>query len=318
MSAVRLVSTKDMPRNEWLAWRKKGIGSSDAPVAIGISPYKSPLALWLEKTNRQEPEDLSTKEAVFWGTTLEPILADVYMQRTQKKVRRVNQILQHPEHPYLLANLDRAIEGGGILEIKTAGLRSERQWEEGVPFAYQIQVLHQLAVTGKAWADVAVLIGGQEFRIYRVERDEARIATLIALENRFWQYVSEDQQPPVDGSESSKKALAQLYPTDHAPLVDVSDQPERNALFADLIKARQASQVLEQQEALLEQRVKEVIGDAQGALFAGGKALWKCTKSSHRLNIDKLTQDHPELIPAYTQEKPGTRRFTIQEGVSHD
>ena len=318
MSAVRLVSTKDMPRSEWLAWRKKGIGSSDAPVAIGVSPYKSPLALWLEKTGRQQPEDLSTKEAVFWGTTLEPILAAVYAQRTQKKVRRVNQILQHPEHPYLLANLDRAIEGDGLLEIKTAGLRSERQWGEGVPFPYQVQVLHQLAVTGKAWADVAVLIGGQEFRIYRVERDEARIATLIALERRFWQYVTDDQPPPVDGSESSNKALTQLYPADYTPLVDVSDQPERNALFANLVKARRASQGLEQQEALLEQQIKEVIADAQGAKFEGGKALWKCTKPSHRLNIEKLTQDHPELIPAYTQEKPGTRRFTIQEGVSHD
>lgn len=318
MSAVRLVSTKDMPRNEWLAWRKKGIGSSDAPVAIGISPYKSPLALWLEKTGRQELEDLSTKEAVFWGTTLEPILAAVYAQRTQKKVRRVNQILQHPEHPYLLANLDRAIEGEGVLEIKTAGLRSERQWEEGVPFPYQVQVLHQLAVTGKAWADVAVLIGGQEFRIYRVERDEARITTLIALERRFWQYVTDDQPPPVDGSESSNKALTELYPTDYAPLVDYSDQPERNALFASLVQARHASQALAQQEALLEQQIKAVIADAQGAVFAGGKALWKRTKPSHRLNIEKLTQDHPEMIPAYTQEKPGTRRFTIQEGVCHD
>jgi putative phage-type endonuclease len=315
MSAVRLVSTKEMSRSEWLAWRQKGIGSSDAPVAIGISPYKSPLALWLEKTRREKPEDLSTKEAVFWGTTLEPILAEVYAQRTQKKVRRVNQILQHPKHPYMLANLDRAIEGGGVLEIKTAGLRSERQWEEGVPFPYQVQVLHQLAVTGKAWADVAVLIGGQEFRIYRVERDEDRIATLIDLESRFWQYVTEDQKPPVDGSESSNTALARLYPADSASLVDVSDQPERNALFAHLIEVRHARQAIEKQEALLEQQVKEVIADAQGAVFQGGKALWKLTKASHRLDVEKLTQEQPEIIQAYTQEKPGTRRFTIQEGV---
>ena len=315
MSAVRLVSTKDMPRSEWLAWRQKGIGSSDAAVAIGISPYKSPLALWLEKTNRQEPEDLSTKEAVFWGTTLEPILAEVYQERTGKKVRRVNQILQHPKEPYMLANLDRAIEGGGILEIKTAGLRSERQWEEGVPFAYQIQVLHQLAVTGKAWADVAVLIGGQEFRIYRVERDEDRIATLIDLESRFWRYVTEDQQPPVDGSESSNKALAKLYPTDFAPLVDVSEQSESNALFAHLVATRKERQACEQREALLEQQVKEMIAEAHGAVFASGQAFWKQTKASHRLDVDQLTKDHPALVEAYTREKPGPRRFTIQEGV---
>jgi putative phage-type endonuclease len=315
MSAVRLVSTKDLSRDDWLAWRQKGIGSSDAAAAIGISPYKSPLALWLEKTGRQAPEDLSAKEAVFWGTTLEPLLAEVYAQRTGNKVRRVNQILQHPKEPYMLANLDRAIEGGGILEIKTAGLRSERQWEDGVPFSYQIQVLHQLAVTGKAWADVAVLLGGQEFRIYRVERDETRIDALIDRECRFWRYVTEDTPPPVDGSESSRKALAALYPCDQAPLVDYSDQPEPNTLFAHLVAARKDRQACEQKEALLEQQVKEIIADAQGALFEGGQALWKQTKASHRLDVDKLTQDHPELVAAYTREKPGPRRFTIQEGV---
>ena len=315
MSAVRLVSTKDLSRDDWLAFRQKGIGSSDAAVAIGISPYKSPLALWLEKTGRQEPEDLSTKEAVFWGTTLEPILAEVYQERTGKKVRRVPQILQHPKEPYMLANLDRAIEGGGILEIKTAGLRSERQWEEGVPFAYQVQVLHQLAVTGKAWADVAVLIGGQEFRIYRVERDEARITALIDRERQFWHYVTNDTPPPVDGSESSHKALAALYPCDDAPVVDYSDKDESNALFACLVAPRKERQACEHQEALLEQQVKELIAEAQGALFAGGKAFWKQTKASHRLDVEKLTEDHPEMIQAYTLEKPGPRRFTIHEGV---
>ena len=315
MSAVRLISTKNLSRNDWLAFRQKGIGSSDAAVAIGISPYKSPLALWLEKTNRQEPEDLSTKEAVFWGTTLEPILAEVYQERTGKKVRRVPQILQHPKEPYMLANLDRAIEGGGILEIKTAGLRSERQWEEGVPFAYQIQVLHQLAVTGKAWADVAVLMGGQEFRIYRVERDEARITALIDRERQFWHYVTNDTPPPVDGSESSHKALAALYPCDDAPVVDYSGEDESNALFTHLLAARKDRQACEQKEALLEQQVKALIAEAHGAVFAGGKAFWKQTKACHRLDVEKLTEDHPEMIQAYTLEKPGPRRFTIHEGV---
>lgn len=316
MRAVRLISTQDMPRATWLAWRQKGIGSSDAPVAIGISPYKSPLALWLEKTGRQAPEDLSTKEAVFWGTTLEPILAEVYAQRTQRKVRRVNHLLQHPEHPYLLANLDRVIEGDGILEIKTAGLRSAPQWEEGVPFPYQVQVLHQLAVTGKAWAEVAVLIGGQEFRIYRLERDEDRIQQLITLETQFWRSVQEDRPPPVDGSESSHQALARLYPQDHAPVVDYSDRPEMNARFERLVHIRHARQDLEAEEALLEQQVKETLGEASGAVYAQGKVFWKWSKPSHRLNVEKLTQERPELVSAYTQEKPGTRRFTLKEGVT--
>jgi predicted phage-related endonuclease len=85
----------------------------------------------------------------------------------------------------MLANLDREVrcpeEGWGILEIKTASYHSARSGRRH-PVAYQCQVLHQLAVTGHAWADVAVLIGGQDFRIYRVNRDEDKIADLIARE----------------------------------------------------------------------------------------------------------------------------------------
>ncbi|MGZ8258117.1 MAG: YqaJ viral recombinase family nuclease, partial [Methylotenera sp.] len=190
-NAVRLVSTKNMSREEWLSVRGRGVGSSDAAVAVGLSPYKSPLKLWLEKTDRQLAPDLAANDAVFWGTTLEHIIATVYAERTGVKVRRLNAVLQHPEYPFMLANLDRVVQhptdGNGILEVKTAGVNSARFWEDGVPESYQCQVLHQLAVTGKAWCDVAVLIGGQDFRVYRVVRDEEKIADLIEREVKFWQ-----------------------------------------------------------------------------------------------------------------------------------
>ncbi len=108
-NVIRLVSTQGMFREQWLAVRRGGIGSSDAAAAVGLSPYKSPLELWLEKTGRKEGPDLSGSEAVFWGTTLEAIVANVYANRTGNKVRRVNAVLQHPDHPFMLANLDRAV-----------------------------------------------------------------------------------------------------------------------------------------------------------------------------------------------------------------
>ena len=187
--AIRLASTTQLSREEWLQIRSTGIGSSDAAAAIGLSSYKCSLSLWLEKTGRQPPEDLSEKEAVVWGTVMEPVLAKMYAERTGRKVRRVNAVLQHPEHPFMLANLDREViteNGTGVLEIKTAGFYSAQLWDDGVPVAYQCQVLHQLAVTGHAWADVAVLIAGQEFRIYRIERDDDKIADLIQREAQFW------------------------------------------------------------------------------------------------------------------------------------
>ena len=152
-TAIRLVSTKGLSREDWLAARGQGIGSSDAAAAVGLCPYKAPLQLWLEKTGKKLPEDLSEKEGVFWGQALEPIIATVYGDKTGNKVRRMNAILQHPKHDFMLANLDRVVrhptEGSGVLEIKAVGLRSAPFWEEGVPENYQCQVLHQLAVTGR-------------------------------------------------------------------------------------------------------------------------------------------------------------------------
>ena len=135
---------------------------------------------------------------MLWGTVLEPVLASVYAERTGRKVRRVNAVLQHPEYPYLLANLDREVvglpEGTGILEIKTASYHCAPQWEEGAG-SLSVSGAASVAVTGLAWADVAVLIGGQDFRIYRIERDADKMADLLTRESAFWRCVTEDEQP---------------------------------------------------------------------------------------------------------------------------
>ncbi len=314
--ALRLASTKDLPREQWLTIRQQGIGSSDAAVAVGLSPYKSPLSLWLEKTRRKAAEDLSDKDAVIWGTVLEPVLARVYAERTGAKVRRVNAVLQHAEHPFMLANLDREvvghIDGPGVLEIKTAGYHSAPQWEEGIPIAYQCQVLHQLAVTGHDWADVAVLIGGQDFRIYRVERDDDKIADLIQRETLFWQQVLDDQQPDPDGSDDAATALQWLFPQDNGQTVDLSESVEFNQLFAMLLAERQRKEEAEAREALIRQQLQNALGDATAAVFQSGRISWKKTKDRSTPDLERLSADHPTLLQHYSKPISGSRRFTVQ------
>ena len=314
--ARRLASTTELTREQWLDIRQLGIGSSDAAVAVGLSPYKSQLTLWLEKTARKAPEDISLKEAVLWGVELEPVLAQVYAKRTGYKVRRVNAVLQHPEHTFMLANLDREVvghpDGPGILEIKTASYHSAPQWEEGVPVAYQCQVLHQLAVTGHAWAEVAVLIGGQDFRIYRIERDDEKIRDLTEREAQFWQMVALDQQPAPDGSDDAGTALAWLFPRDDGETVDLSDSPEFNQLFGELLHLREHKEEVELRESQIKQRLQATLGEATAGLFADGKITWKRSKDRLAPDLDRLGQDHPDLLSHYVKPVPGSRRFTIQ------
>jgi putative phage-type endonuclease len=312
-SALRLVSTKDMERSDWLAVRRQGIGSSDASSAVGLNPYKSRLELWLEKTGRSNTE--VSNDAMHWGNVLEPIVAQEYSAQTGYKVRRVNAVLQHPSQPFMLANLDREVvnhpEGLGVLECKTAGHYATKQWEDSVPEWYQLQVLHQLAVTGRKWADVAVLLGGQEFRIYRINRDEDMIQNLIQLEQEFWHLVQTDTQPKADGSESSARALALLYPHDNGTTLDYADDTAMNSLFTNLVEVRTTRQQAEAQEEAIRQQLQEKLGEATVAVFADGKVSWKRSKDGVGVDTKRLLAEHPDLSSQYSMIKPGSRRFTV-------
>jgi putative phage-type endonuclease len=316
--ALKLVKTQDMNREEWLEVRKKGIGSSDAAAAVGLSPYKSQLELWLEKTGRDEglpkPDPHDETSPLYWGTLLEPIVAAHYTKRTGNKVRRVNAVLQHPTEAWMLANIDREVMGDEqvqILECKTAGLNGARLWKEGVPEYVQLQVLHQLAVTGKRAADVAVLICGQELQVHRIERDEQMISQLIALERAFWNHVECGQPPKADGSDSADRALRCLYPSDSGQTLDFTGDLEMSAGFSDLVAVRQVVAEHLKLEADLKQRIQQRMGEASRALFEGGDVSWKRSKDASSFDLGQLLRDRPELAVTYAKVAPGTRRFLI-------
>jgi putative phage-type endonuclease len=316
--ALRLVSTKDLNRDDWLAVRKHGIGSSDAGAAVGLNPYMSQLELWMIKTGRDadlpkiDPTDDST--AAFFGTMFEPLVASLYTRRTGNKVRRINSVLQHPEIPWMLANIDREIIGVDdvqILECKTAGEFGSRLWRDGVPEYVQLQVQHQLSVTGRMAADVCCLICGQEIRIYRIDRDDALIARLIELERKFWRYVETDTAPPADGSISADISLRCLYPNDSGHTLDFTQDRDMSAAFADLITVRDEIDARSKVEAQLKQRIQQKMADATKAKFETGEVSFKRSKDGSGLDVPKLLQDKPDLLQRYPLTKPGSRRFLV-------
>jgi putative phage-type endonuclease len=322
-AALKLVRTKAMPREEWLAVRKQGIGSSDAAAAVGLNPYKSQLELWLEKTGRDgnlpkvDPKDETSP--LYWGNILEPIVAAHYSQKTGHRVRRVNAVLQHADLSWMLANIDREVTGSSdvqILECKTAGINGARLWKEGVPEYVQLQVQHQLAVTGKSAADVAVLIGGQHLEIHRIPRNEALINRLIQLEQIFWRYVESDKPPPADGSESAELALRSLYPEDSGSTLDFSQHPMLSATFSDLVSVRQRLADLEKLEAQYKQSIQQVMGEASRAKFKAGEVTWKKSKDSVSLDVVRLLKEQPDLLQRYPMSKTGSRRFVVIDATS--
>ncbi|NRT58393.1 YqaJ viral recombinase family protein [Sphaerotilus uruguayifluvii] len=318
-TAVRLARTTGMSRAEWLQVRRSGIGSSDAAAAVGLSPYCSPLALWLEKTGqgealpRPDPDDMDSP--AYWGTVLESLVARQYTRRTGRQVRRVNAVLQHARHPWMLANLDREVIGSPevqILECKTAGLHGARLWKDGVPEHVQLQVMHQLAVTGHRAADVAVLLCGQELQIHRIERDEPLIERLIALEAAFWAQVQQRRPPPTDGSDSCAQALKALYPRSTEQTLDLRQDFEGSQAFRELLQVRRTLESIQQREAELKHLLQSRLAQATRAVFDDGAISWKSSQDRLELDVAALLKDQPELLQRYGATRSGTRRFLVQ------
>lgn len=319
-TAKRLVSTKDLSREDWLAVRKQGIGSSDAAAACGIHPYLSMLELWMIKTGRMESnidESIEGYSPLYWGNTLEPMVAKYYQEHTGNKVRRVNAILQHPDSDkaFMLANLDYAITGNDevqILECKTAGEHGAKLWKNGVPLYVTCQVQHQLAVTGKQAAHICVLLCGHEAKIYKVERDERLIESIMKHERLFWHYVETDTPPPPDHSESAARALKLLYPKPKpSSKIDLSADDSANSLFQQLLNHRMSIEALEQRHDQIKHQLQTLIKDNEVAIFDKGAISWKRSKDSIGLDSKAVIKAHPELLIQFGKTKQGSRRFIV-------
>ena len=214
----------------------------------------------------------------------------------------------------MLANIDREVIGAPdvqILECKTTGINGVKLWKEGVPDYVQLQVMHQLAVTGKQAADVAVLICGQELQVHRIDRDETMIERLIELERQFWRFVELDQAPPADGSDSAELALRCLYPHDNGKTLDLSSDSEMSQAFSDLLAVRQTLASQSQLESQLKQKIQQRLADATKAVFETGEVTWRRSKDKTELDMDRLLKNQPDLLQRYCLTKPGSRRFLI-------
>ncbi|WP_034645700.1 YqaJ viral recombinase family protein [Bacillus methanolicus] len=300
-----------MSREEWLKARKAGIGGSDAAAIAGLNKWKSPVAVFLDKTGQAPEEDINSESAYF-GTILEDVVAQEFSKRTGLKVRRRNAILKHPEHSFMLANVDRLIVGKQEgLECKTASEYLKDEWKDDeVPAQYLIQCQHYMAVTGyQAWW-IAVLIGGNKFVYKRIERDEELIQYLIEIEKNFWEnHVLANVPPMFDGSDASSELLKVLYP-DSVPETEIELPPDANSLIEALDQVNEELKQLETQKKEYENQIKAMMGENEKA-FAGERIItWKNVHSK-KFDSNRFAKDHPELYNQYTKTS-SYRRFMVK------
>ena len=311
MFANVLVETEGLTKEQWLRYRKQGIGGSDVASLLGISKWKSEIELWLDKTN-QTNEPPVENEAMQWGTIMEPIIRNHFAEVTGKTVVELKAMLQHPEYPFMLADVDGVtVDDAGnpaILEIKTASEFKRSEWEEDVPAYYQTQIQHYLCVTGIKKAYCAVLIGGNSFKIYEVDADDEIQAMLIAVEKNFWNKVQNMIRPEMDGSDAAKNLLDSLY---RGGVSEEIVMPEEAIEYVDAyIEAcvEEDNAKAKKQEA--SNHIKEIMGDYDKATCLGHSISWKPV-SSERLDTKALKEQEPEIYAKYAKTTVA-RRFTLK------
>lgn len=295
------------------AARLAGIGGSDAAAVCGLNPYKSPVDVWLEKMGRAEP--VEENERMHWGNVLEDVVAQEYARRTGRAVRRRNQQFRHKKHDFLIGNIDRSVDGERrVLECKTADKWTMSQWGEPgsdeVPEYYLIQVAHYLAVLDYDVADLAVLIGGNDYRIYTIERDRELEAHLIERCAEFWHsYVLPDVAPPPSCTDDLKK----LWPRDDGTTVVATPEIADAARQLKALKAQLKQGETEADELAL--RIRGFMGPANTLLVdQDGKPLatWRTNKDGRRLDVKALEAELPDVCGAYYQTTPGARPFLLK------
>lgn len=287
---------------EQLKERATYIGASDAAAVLGLSRYKTPIEVWGEKTGIVPAEDISEKLPVICGNALEQLVADLFTKKTGKVVHRVNQTIYHPKFPFIACNLDRRVVGeDALLEAKTANQFKLKEWQDEaeIPKEYIVQVLHQLAVTGKAYGYLACLIGNTDFVWKRIDRDEALIEEIIAKEVAFWKGFVEPKVMPTKVTARDGDVLAKVFP-ESEPETTVSLTDEANRLCESLealaLDAKAIESVIEQEKNLLKVLLKE---NSVGVTDKY-RVTWK-TQSSTRIDSKKLKAEQPSVFDQYAK-----------------
>lgn len=262
-------------RAAFLEGRRQGIGSSDTPAILGYSKHRSPLHVYLEKIGQWSQPD---NPAMRWGRMLEGVVARAYEEETGNPVRAPAVVTQyHRVWDWMGASVDRVARVGGedrILECKTAAWAQEDHWGEPgtdeIPDPYLLQVQHQMAVTGHKLADVAVLIGGQDFRVYTVNRSEELIDRVREITEDFWRRVKRREPPPPDWTHPATLPLVRsLHGIDGAVKVRLGDDAARLADQYERLKAKESEAGLARREAM--GRLVWMMGEAGEGLLPDGR-----------------------------------------------
>jgi len=290
MNAPQAVGTLD---------RTKYLGGSDVAAILGISPWKTPLDVYLDKIQpRKEEADMGRLKVLNRGKRMEPYVIDLLAEETGLEIVRRGERYLDPELNFIAAEIDAEAATGENVEIKTVSPFKAKEWGEEqsdeIPLHYAAQAMHGMMVTSREVCIFGVLIGGDDFRVYRIERDDVTIDAIRQKEIEFWSRIQARQAP----EPSTVSDVFRLFGTKDSGLaVEASE-----SLQADVIALKSLKDDAERLGAqidLREERIKLHMADASILTMNGKPVLtWK-EQASKRFDQSAFKADQPELYEKF-------------------
>lgn len=303
--AVVLTSTEGMPEAEWLEWRKKGIGGSDAGAVLGVSPYKTIRDVYCEKIGRvPDVTEEGNWVALEVGKRLEDLVAEIFSRKTGFRVWQEKVMFQHPLYPFMLADIDYFFETPegevGILECKTSNVYAKEKWDDdSVPYHYEIQCRHYMAVKNVGLAYCACLFSNSEtdFVYRRIERDLDFEEVMIEQEEAFWyENVQAGMEPMLYGDGDLILANLRRYKAQMQLRDEITIESSYGEALEQIWQMKQEKAVIDSSSRKLEQKIKnayakfvELLGNSTKGLCvaADGSEYHVTYKPVQRTGINK-------------------------------
>ena len=332
--AIEVVDTSGLSEEDWLGYRRQGIGGSDVAAIMGVSPFATLRDLYNDKCGN--PDVIQTEDnwvAKEVGHRLEDLVAKIFAYKTGYKVFAVRKLFRHPFHSFMQANVDFFVElpdgSIAILECKTTNYNSKEKWNDGaVPVNYEWQCRHYMAVMNLSCAYIACLYGNNEneFVYRRIDRDEVIEADMIEMEAHFWnEHVLKRIEPPYTESgdlvlESIRRHYGELDPTVDAVILPTSmavkleqylDLAAQKSLLSQQIKE------LDEQMKIAYAPIVDVMKTSCSAVCVFGSNTYEVRNkpvfrtSISKDKLQKLEETHPDLYSEYTETTEG-RRFSVK------
>jgi len=303
-----------MNKQEWLRERKNYLGGTDLAAICGLSPYRTALDVYLDKTSDDIAED--TNSAMHWGTLLEDVIAKEYAQVTGQTIEIEPNTIYHPEYKFLGANIDRWVISSDlpyILECKTAGFTKAKEWgdlgTDQIPESYLVQVAYYAAICNVPKVDIAVLIGGQDFRIYTYNRDKNLEEKLIKIARNFWHNHIEKRVPPKC---INTRDTFNLFPQSNNKQITAKD--EILTKLEELKMAREEESRIQKTIEKLKVEIQEFMQDYDVLIDENGNviATWKNTAPRSLFDLKRFKEEAKEMYLKYASYSKQSRVFLIK------